>query len=279
MTSDQNVPVLVSNAFSARLMLGIDPDANSVDLLLKNIERHQQILRLPSTLEQVSWLKPNISFFLRHGSKGIALLEALVDGWKNQGYKTLLDAKFSEINNSLQGNLDFCFKTLGAHAVTLNPFLGEKSIELALNSCEESAGPEGVVYVLCQTSQQSTENLRYLQERPHTILSTLQNIQKNHRAQLGAVVGAAHLKTGDFLEQINSFKGPFLCPGLGAQGVLGSELESQPVPNPCHFPVSRGVFGGGELNVTEMQTNLRNFLDTISSIETSWNSTKKEKSK
>ena len=84
---------------SAQLALGIDPEAESLSELKERTESHNTLLQLDSTQHQISWIKPNLQFFLKFGAAGLELLERSVRLWKSWGYRCLLDAKFSEMDN------------------------------------------------------------------------------------------------------------------------------------------------------------------------------------
>ena len=267
---------------SAQLALGIDPEAESLSELKERTESHNTLLQLDSTQHQISWIKPNLQFFLKFGAAGLELLERSVRLWKSWGYRCLLDAKFSEMDNSLRGSLHFSFQVLKADALTLNPFLGEKPLLFAAEKCMEAQASH--LFVLCQTSQQSEGALQYFQNQPATLLRTLSEIEaglkkKTHSSTgssqdgpvssvFGAVVGANRLV--GFPEQTGTgFRGPLLCPGLGAQGADLSVLTRYP-GSPCLFPVSRGIFQGGASSLADQRSQLDHFAGLIQCLKDNW---------
>ncbi|MBX9704201.1 MAG: orotidine 5'-phosphate decarboxylase, partial [Silvanigrellaceae bacterium] len=114
-------------------------------------------------------LKLQLAFFLSYGSKGIALLEEFVQYFQDS-YKIILDGKFNEIETSLQGYLEFCFKTLKVQGVTINPFLGEKTIQQTFETCYKFAGNEGRVYVLCATSETGQKSMSFIKDHWQKII-------------------------------------------------------------------------------------------------------------
>jgi orotidine-5'-phosphate decarboxylase len=255
---------------SVHLVLGIDPFGDSFAEFERSLDAHRTFLSHPSLLfsARVSWIKPNLSFFLKHGSAGLKHLEKNVAAWREH-FQVIVDAKFSEIDSSLSASLHYVFQELKADAVTLNPFLGENSIELATRACSVEKGEKGLVFVLCQTSQQSKGPLAYLQADPNAIVKSALEIQKTlfketspqKVARLGLVVGANHLPT--FSEKLSlehrSTNIPLLAPGLGAQGADEMQILASAFTNPCFFPVSRGIFQGGEATQEEMQNALKRY--------------------
>jgi orotidine 5'-phosphate decarboxylase subfamily 2 len=243
-------PVAVT---SPLLVLGIDPEGGqNLNHFKKVLSAHEAVLEADSTRASVRWLKPNLAFFLRHGSAGIGLLEEFVAKFGHR-YFILLDAKFSEIENSLRGSLTFAFETLGVHGVTINPFLGEGSIRLALETCARARGAQGRVHVLCRTSESSSGALASLQQNWRTLVSTVAEqarVVASGQASLenlgGVVVGAAHR---DILlsSELRASGLSVLAPGLGAQGAAFSIVKECVTQGPREilFPMSRGIFAGG----------------------------------
>jgi orotidine-5'-phosphate decarboxylase len=247
-----------------QLILGIDPDAeNSIAALSDALFAHEAVLQSSVARSSVRWLKPNLSFFLRQGSPGIALLEEFV-GRMRPHYQILLDAKFSEIENSLRGSLGFAFKTLGAQAVTLNPFLGERSVRLALEACAESWGAQGRVFVLCRTSEASKGPLAHLQADWRAVVSCVANEslrlaqQDPQLAKIGGLVVGAGEETVLLSPELARSGLSVLAPGLGAQGASPGIIAAcaRAGLSEVLFPMSRGIFGGGKFDSAQSLARL-----------------------
>lgn len=241
----------------AILCAGIDPNpiSESFSEFQAAVRLHKQFVET----EKPTVIKPNLSFFLKFGSKGIAELEELC--WQLKDVtRVVVDAKLNEISNSLSASLDFVFKTLGAHGVTVNPFLGQKTITMALDKALKHDGVNARIYVLCATSEGGTGDLRFFQEGAKNTLRACNEIQieffgKDYASQphLGVVIGANRteiLFSPEFME--SGLSG--LCPGLGAQGAsfeVVSNFKMRLSKNELTFPLSRGIFEGGNTNLQE----------------------------
>lgn len=262
------------------LVLGVDPDPREPLSFQDALEAHARLLETPEVRGRVRWLKPNLSFFLARGARGIEALEGFVERVKPH-YRVLVDAKFSEIENSLRASLRFVFEGLGAHGVTLNPFLGEGSIRLALETCLAHAGPEGRVHVLCRTTESSGGALAGLQAPWEVLAETVARLGRevagtgsgaSHDGQAGVgvagvVVGAGHeaLLSSSLLARSGL---SVLAPGLGAQGASFAIVERLAslarspgaAPREVLFPLSRAIFEGGRIAPEEM---LARFVATL----------------
>ena len=251
------------------LALGIDPDAGgSLKDFADCLARHEALLESPRARAGVRWLKPNLAFFLRYGSGGIALLEGFVRR-QSPHYALLLDAKFSEIENSLRGSLAFAFETLGVQGVTLNPFLGERSVRLALEACASSAGAHGRVYVLCRTSEASEGSLATLQSDWKGIVSCVAAETKRLAlvdpplASIGGVVVGAGRQDVLLSPELLRSGLSVLAPGLGAQGASAGIIDAcaRAGLREVLFPMSRSIFAGGVIE-TNQTSNALARLDT-----------------
>lgn len=238
-----------------RLCLGVDPQAKDHQYasFVQAVRNHQEAIRRVSPLLVNKILKVNLAFFLAHGSRGIALLEEFIGEFK-QEFSVILDGKFNEVAHSMAAYLEFVFGTLGAHGITINPFVGEKTIAQALEASARHVGSRGRVYVLCLTSESSTGDLAVFPNAWPQIVRACQQVrdqvyagQETLSRCAGLVVGAnriQHLSNPKLLSSGLSL----LCPGLGAQGTPYSrvlECAALPFDNEFTFPVSRSLFDGG----------------------------------
>lgn len=241
------------------LCLGVDPcpAAESLAAFESALARHSEaIIRIGP---RAGILKPNLAFFLRYGSRGIGLLESFV-GQFASSHRIILDGKFGEIANTLDAYLHFVFKTLQAHGTTINPFLGEKTLTRAFEACANQCGTNGRVYVLCATSEGGTSHLRGFQEH---FLDVVRACQEAHRSVCGddpslsrlagVVIGANRTEILTHA-QIQASGLSILAPGLGAQGAPWPVTFGQPHQE-ITWPLSRGVFGAGDLSVNDMLLN------------------------
>ncbi len=135
----------------------------------------------------------------------------------------ILDAKRGDIASTAEAYAKAAFQVLGAHAVTINPYLGHDTLEPFL------ADPERGVFLLCKTSNPGAGDLQdlLLTEQPASlekragyhlyekvaILAQEWNIHDN----LGLVVGATQ---PDALASVRRLTPDLwiLAPGVGVQG-------------------------------------------------------------
>ena len=64
---------------------------------------------IEASLRSCAAVKPNIAFFERHGSQGIAALERVLALAREQGLITILDAKRGDIGSTMQAYAEAYF--------------------------------------------------------------------------------------------------------------------------------------------------------------------------
>ncbi len=218
------------------LCLGLDPDPARMgagetpeSFLNRLLEGLEEAGELPSTL------KPNLAYFEQYGSRGLGMLERLLERWRSKAL-IILDAKRGDIGPSSQAYARALFDVWGADAVTVSPWMGRDSLEPFLERC-----PERGVYVLLRTSNPGAADLQLAQgtwRRLATLLTA-----DWFRPGLGAVMGA----TGP--EELAELVGgappnfPLLIPGVGSQGGdAASVLQALGDSAPIHrVNVSSGI--------------------------------------
>ncbi len=253
---------------SAYFCLGIDPNPKSEGFKewSKSLEVHDKTIEDIQSHLKHKFMKLQLAFFLNQGHKGIEKLEEFTEKYKNN-FHMILDGKFNEIENSLKGYLDFTFKQLGAKGVTINPYLGEKTIISSLEYCIKHAGPQGRVYVLLRTSESSQHDLSYLQNSWQKMITSLTKIKENIAGSkkdfekiLGVVVGAKETNVL-FSRELQESRLSVLVPGLGHQGGTYDVIEqSKKYANEFVFTLSRSLFAGGNITASEA---CKNILNTI----------------
>src|SRR5258707_3853146 len=175
--------------------------------------------------------KPNAAFFEVFGAEGWTAVKQVIEAIDAESKRlgsmipVILDAKRGDIASTAEAYAKSAFETLGAHCITLSPYLGKDSIDPFIQKSEKG------VFLLCKTSNPGSGDLQdltvitqdgslsnvYLYEYVAYLAETW-NTKKN----IGLVVGATHL---DAMQRIR-FLVPnmwFLAPGVGAQG---GELEA-----------------------------------------------------
>ena len=165
-------------------------------------------------------VKPQSACFERYGSAGYAILEKVVAKARDRGFMVILDAKRGDIGSSAQhyakGAAD-----MGAHFITVSPYMGPSSIEPFLKA---GLG----VFALARTSNPDSDRIQLQQlQDGSTVAHSISEMiaeQGAHRlgrhglSALGAVVGAT--KAAEEMGTLRSLMPcqMFLVPGVGAQG-------------------------------------------------------------
>jgi len=256
----------MKNNHNVKLCLGVDPNPTNKDFesFRESVYKHMEILEFCSGNLKDNIMKPQLAFFLSYGSKGLLLLEELVARFQKQ-YTIILDAKFNDISTSLKAYLDFVFHSIGAHGITISPFLGEKSIQMSIEECAKHVGKKGRVYVLCATSESSTNHLSFIQDNWKKTLLACSEIRnevfqgETSFQKLTGVVVAANRENILFSNEIKDSHLSILSPGIGAQNADWNVIQKcKNHPNEIIFPFSRAIFSGGEIPIEQMNENLIN---------------------
>lgn len=110
-----------------------------------------------ATSDLVCAYKLNIAFFEALGAEGLYYLKMLIQFIKDHapGVPIILDAKRGDIGNTNKGYAAMAFEYFGAHAITVNPYMGEEALrEQILDHAEKG------VIVLCRTSNKGARELQ-----------------------------------------------------------------------------------------------------------------------
>ncbi len=237
------------------LCVGLDPHKNDLPAFNGESVKEFCLRLIQATKDVAAAYKPNIAFFEALGNEG---LSALVDVIASvpEGIPVILDAKRGDISSTAIAYSQAVFQTLGADAVTINPYLGYDSLEPFL------ANPEKGVFLLCKTSNPGSSDFQDLQVAssspdllprdnvihqqlpiPLYLHVALMAKKWNTRDNLGLVVGATQPES---LAKIRSAAPDLwiLAPGIGTQGgyikaALLSGLRSDGLG--ILIPVSRGI--------------------------------------
>jgi uridine monophosphate synthetase len=185
---------------------------------------------IEATADLALAFKPNAAFFEIYGSAGWQALRQVIAAVPPD-VPVILDAKRGDIASTARAYAQAAFQTLGAAALTVNPYLGGDSLEPFL----EDAGHG--VFLLCKTSNSGSADLQdlLLQGEADSGLRLYEVVARlaqrwNQKGNLGLVVGAIHPEA---LRRVRH-QAPdlwFLVPGVGAQGgdlggALGAGLRA-----------------------------------------------------
>jgi orotidine-5'-phosphate decarboxylase len=174
-------------------------------------------------------VKPQSAFFEVFGSAGIAVLEDTLAALHSLGTVTVLDVKRGDIGSTMAAYASAYLtptSTLAADAITLSPFLGVDSLEPAFTLATEhdrgvftlalTSNPEGRELQRARTAQGSSV--------AQAIIDALasRNGDAAPMGSFGAVVGAT---VGDSGIDLGGLNGPYLVPGVGAQGGTAEDVR------------------------------------------------------
>jgi orotidine 5'-phosphate decarboxylase subfamily 2 len=191
------------------LCVGLDPDPDRIDGGAAGALRHcREVVR--QTEEHVCCFKPNSAFWEQYGPDGWSALLELRGEAMNTPF--LLDAKRSDMGNTMRAYARAVFETMGMDAATVNPYLGADSLE------EFTRYDQRGVYVLCRTSNPGAEDLQHLDAGGKPIYMHVAELAErlNAKGNVGLVVGAT--APAQVTEVRRTTDLPFLLPGVGAQG-------------------------------------------------------------
>ncbi|MBP6814149.1 MAG: orotidine-5'-phosphate decarboxylase [Burkholderiaceae bacterium] len=200
------------------LCVGLDPDPNRIPAGLR--ARPNPIFEfcraiVDATADLVCAFKPQIAYFAAQGAED--QLEALITHIhaRHPGIPVVLDAKRGDIGSTAEQYAREAFERFQADAVTLNPYLGQDSLEPYLQWTDRG------VILLCRTSNPGGADLQSLEvapgERLYERVARLACERWNPHGQTALVVGAT---VPQELAQVRRIVGdmPLLVPGIGAQG-------------------------------------------------------------
>ncbi|GAB3344380.1 orotidine-5'-phosphate decarboxylase [Modestobacter lapidis] len=217
----------------------------------------------------VAVLKPQLAFYERHGSGGIAVLEEAAARARAAGALVLLDAKRGDIGSTMEAYADYLRPghPLAVDAMTVSPFLGPGSLQPAVDTARLTGGG---LFVLARTSNPDAGTLQHalVADRsaaqvvvdavrgwntpgwvvgdPLPDIAAVRDVQSrwgSATGSFGVVVGAT---LRDLDVDLDGLGGPVLAPGLGAQGGSVADLRRLFGAGTAVVPtVSRDVLDAG----------------------------------
>jgi len=207
-----------SQKIDSLLCVGLDPHPADLPEPTAEAARAFCLRLIEATADLALAFKPNSAFFEALGPQGFSALQQIIAAIP-PGIPVILDAKRGDIASTAQAYAQAAFQVLGAHAITVNPYLGQDAIEPFLTN------PEHGVFLLCKTSNPGASNLQDLEVasgqgkpliRLYEAIAGLANIW-NTRDNLGLVVGATQPEA---LRRVRGLAPELwiLAPGVGAQG-------------------------------------------------------------
>ena len=201
----------------------------------------------------VAAVKPQVAFFERHGSAGMAELENLTAEASAAGLLVIADAKRGDIDSTAAAYADAWLgagSPLAADAVTVHPYLGLGALDPMVRLA--AANGRGLLVV----ARSSNAEGRLLQEAVTgggaavedmllAEIAALNGSPEVPRGTVGAVIGATLEPSAFALSQLG---GVILAPGLGAQGAGPADVARRFAgcrPGTVLPSSSRGLLSGG----------------------------------
>lgn len=221
---------------SSLLCIGLDPHVSDLPSPTAASALDFCLHLVKATAPYAAAFKPNAAFFEVFGPAGWTALRQVIEAIQEESDRrgsmipVILDAKRGDIASTAEAYAKSAFERLGAHAITLNPYLGRDSIEPFL------VYPEKGVFLLCKTSNPGANDLQDLpvvirrlsgDGEPPTANQSPTVLLYEHVAHLaqtwntcnnvGLVVGATQPEA---LTRVRAAAPDlwFLSPGVGAQG-------------------------------------------------------------
>jgi uridine monophosphate synthetase len=226
------------------LCVGLDPHLSDLPQPTPQAVMKFCLRLIEATVDVAAAYKPNSAFFEVFGEEGVSVLRKVIAAVPD-GIPVILDAKRGDIASTANAYAKAAFDTLGANAITINPYLGHDAVFPFLEDSDRGA------FLLCKTSNPGAGDFQDLQVIPMGLLgaNTLYEHvailaqEWNKKDNLGIVVGATY---PDALMRVRALAPQLwiLAPGIGAQeadlcAALLSGLRAD--GSGILFPVSRQI--------------------------------------
>ena len=184
--------------------------------------------------DRLAIVKPQIAFFERFGSKGIQVLEKLIDAFHERGTLVLVDGKRGDIGSTVEAYAQAYLgaaSAFRADAITVHAYLGFGSLKpLLTHAVDAGAG----VFVVVRSSNVEGTALQtaVLNHDGRTVADSLADMITEFNQQtsgseigpVGAVVGATI--ENDLLPTLDRLaQSLILAPGIGHQGATFEDLR------------------------------------------------------
>ena len=184
----------------------------------------------------VAAVKPQSAFFEVFGSRGVALLERVLDELRAAGTLSVLDVKRGDIGTTVDA---YGEAFLGTHApspadaITLSPYLGYESLRPAIDLAVQT---DRGVFVLALTSNPEGASVQRARDAAGRSVAAGvaqgaagDNAAARSRGELGSVGLVVGATVGDAVRELGvdlpGSGAPLLAPGLGAQGATAADVR------------------------------------------------------
>ncbi|MFC5432486.1 orotidine-5'-phosphate decarboxylase [Microbacterium suwonense] len=228
------------------LCVGIDPHAALLEQWGLNQDaaglRSFGLAVVEAAAGRVGVVKPQVAFFERFGSTGIAALEDVMAAARAAGLIVLADAKRGDIGSTMAGYASAWLEPgspLESDAVTLSPYLGPESLRETITTAVRA---DKGVFVLAATSNPEAASLqtaRTVDVAAAEEQTVAQRVARDVTWANGSLafeggLGPVGLVIGATVDREEVGLGddvltgtPVLAPGFGAQGAEPADLISR----------------------------------------------------
>jgi orotidine-5'-phosphate decarboxylase len=280
----------LADAVAARgpLCVGIDPHVPLLERWGLS-DSPEGLARFTDTVVEalagtVAVLKPQLAFYERHGSRGLAVLEDGVARARAAGALVLLDAKRGDIGSTMDAYAGYLRPDhpMAADALTVSPYLGPGALQPAVDTARQHGGG---LFVLARTSNPDAGTLQHALAGEKSVAQVVVDTVRGWNTpgwvvgdpppprrprpgprpepakggedgvlslavRFGAATGSCGVVVGATLRELDvdltGLGGPVLAPGLGAQGGSVADLRRLFGRDAAVVPtVSRDVLAAG----------------------------------
>ncbi len=242
------------------LCLGIDPHAELLSLWnlpdTADGVREFGLRAVDAASGTVGIVKPQVAFFERHGSAGIASLEAVMAAARAAGLIVIADAKRGDIGSTMAGYAHAWLSVgspLEADALTVVAYQGIGSLDPVI-ALAQAAG-KGLFVLAATSNPEAAELQSALTASGDTVAARIlaetnelnRSVENEAMGPFGVVIGATIDPAAFGLDLATASATPILAPGFGEQGALPGELGSRygAAAGRVVANVSRGALRGG----------------------------------
>ncbi|MWB97029.1 orotidine-5'-phosphate decarboxylase [Agromyces seonyuensis] len=232
-----------------RLCVGVDPHASLLDAWGLDDSaagvREFGLRVVDAVYGRAGILKPQVSFFERHGAAGFAALERVLARARDAGLVVIGDAKRGDIGSTVEAYGEAWLRPgspLEVDAVTLSPYLGLGSLASTLAYAAErgkgafvlaaTSNPEAAALqqAVLQTSSRAGSTVAAAMLSGVAAFNAAQpEASAKSTGSMGVVIGAT-LRLEDFgIDRQSPPDGPVvpvLAPGYGAQGARPADTKT-----------------------------------------------------
>lgn len=208
------------------LMLNIDPNLDKMpDFFSQDAEGCYKFCAemIESTKELICGIKIQMAYFEVFGSKGIEIVERLIQEAKKEKLIVVIDGKRNDIGSTCEAYAKAYLddsSPLSADALTVNAYLGSDGILPFVKKCEENGRG---IFILARTSNPSAKEFQSSEDFCVRVAEKIEEwnmttqSEKNLFSSVGAVVGATEPGALKFFREEMPHAW-ILAPGVGAQG-------------------------------------------------------------